>query len=64
MELKVGVTLHFSNIPFYKLRHEHHLPHFHEAVKVIESHWDLGGIFKNSVRGMHSFQISLGNQSP
>ena len=28
--------------------------HFHEVVKVTESQWDLGGVFKNSVRVMQS----------
>ena len=33
--------------PFYKLRHEHHSPHFHEVVKVTESQWDFSDLFKN-----------------
>ena len=52
------------NRPFHKLRHEHHLPHFHEVVKLIESQWDLGSIFNNSVRVVQSFQKSFENQSP
>ena len=34
-----------DNRLFYELRHEHHLPHFHEVVKVTESQWDLSNVF-------------------
>ena len=58
MFLSVNINQNKADRPFHKLCHFH-------VVKLIESQWDLGSIFKNSVRVMQSFKKkSFGNQSP
>ena len=43
-----------GNRPFYKLRHEHHLPHFQTIAKVIKSFGNSSHIFINTKRSLRT----------